>query len=919
VVQADGKIVVDGYTQDAQQGGGYKSELVRYNADGSMDLNFGVNGIDSAGPGFATGSGVAIQADGKIVTAGAVFGSPNHFALARYNSDGSFDTSFGTGGKVVTDFGSTVPFGLLIEPDGRIVLTGGANGSLDFGVARFNVDGSFDTSFGTGGKVTTNFGGTAAAGYGVAGTPDGKIVVAGIKEFVGSGFDYDFAVARYNSDGSLDTSFGAGGKVTTDFASTDDIPYTVTVQADGKVVVAGITDSSAASNFGLVRYNLDGSLDASFGSGGKVVTDFGANFEAGNSVTMQADGKMVVAGFSFSGSPSNADFALARYNSNGSLDTSFGTGGKVKTSFGSNNDLANSVVIQPDGKILVGGSTSGGPGTGADYALVRYNSDGSLDTSFGNDTPLATGTPGNDGFTALSGKERIDAGAGHDTVTFNFSLTAAAFSFAGGEIIVDTASSHTILSGVEEFHFLDGTVNNDDGDPLVNDLFYYARNRDVWNAHIDADLHYRTSGYREGRSPNETFTPAEYLASNPDLIQAFGLNLAAAGQHYITNGFNEHRATQSFDAAGYLASNPDLIQAFGFNLAAAEQHYVTNGFNEHRATHSFDALEYLVSNPDLIQAFGTNTLAAEQHYITNGFNEHRATHSFNALEYLASNPDLIQAFGTNTLAAEQHYLTNGFNEHRATQSFDAAEYLASNPDLIQAFGFDLTAAEAHYITNGFNEHRATHSFDAVEYLASNPDLIQAFGANTLAAEQHYIQSGFNEGRATLSFNAAQYLANYADLGAAFGNNLAAAEQHYITNGFNEGRTDHAPVINGDGGDNTLVAKNGAIVTGGAGADNFVFNSSLLTPATITDFAAGTDHLQISAAGFGHGLVAGNPVTLVTAATASAATNAGTDGYFIFDNAHTVWWDPTGGSGSDAIALAKLTGVAALHMSDFLVA
>ena len=386
VVQADGKIVATGYAQDAQGQGGYNSELVRYNADGSIDTTFGLGGIVSSGPSFATGSGVAVQADGKIVTAGAVFGSPNHFALARYNSDGSFDTSFGSGGKVVTDFGSTVPFGLLIQPNGKIVLAGGANGSLDFGVARFNTDGSFDTSFDTDGKVTTNFGGTYTAGYGVARTPDRKIVVAGIKEFVGAGFDYDFAVARYNDDGSLDTSFGAGGKVTTDFASTDDIPYSVTVQTDGKIVVAGMTDPGAAANFGLVRYNVDGSLDASFGIGGKVVTDFGANLEAGNGVAMQTDGKIVVAGFSISGS--HSDFVMARYSGDGSLDASFGNGGKVTANFGLNNDQAISVVIQPDGKILVAGSTSAGAGTGADYAVARFNGDGSLDTSFGTRVPL---------------------------------------------------------------------------------------------------------------------------------------------------------------------------------------------------------------------------------------------------------------------------------------------------------------------------------------------------------------------------------------------------------------------------------------------------------------------------------------------------------------------------------------------------
>jgi serralysin len=290
------------------------------------------------------------------------------------------------------------------------------------------------------------------------------------------------------------------------------------------------------------------------------------------------------------------------------------------------------------------------------------------------------------------------------------------------------------------------------------------------------------------------------------------------------------------------------------------------------------------------------------------------------LEYLASNPDLILAFGLNLAAAEQHYATTGFYEHRFTHSFDALEYLASNWDLIQTFGLNLVAAEQHYVNNGFNEHRATTSFDAVEYLASNPDLIRAFGLNTTAAEQHYVTNGFNEHRGTTSFNATQYLANYADLTAAFGpNNLVAAEQHYITAGLGEGRTDQAPVINGDGGNNTLLARNGAIMTGGAGADNFAFNLSPQTPVTITDFAVGSDHLQFSASGFGHGLTAGGTAALVTAATASAATHAGTDGYFIFDNAHTVWWDPTGGGGADAIALAKLTGIASLHASDFLLA
>jgi hypothetical protein len=471
-----------------------------------------------------------------------------------------------------------------------------------------------------------------------------------------------------------------------------------------------------------------------------------------------------------------------------------------------------------------------------------------------------------------------------------------------------------------ERHYVTNGFNEHRATTSFDAFEYLASNPDLIQAFglnaVAAEQHYVASGFNEHRATT-SFDVLGYLASYPDLIQAFGLNPVVAEQHYIVSGFTEHRVTASFDALEYLASNGDLIQAFGLNPVAAKQHYIVSGFNEHRMTTSFDALEYLASNPDLIQAFGPNPLAAKQHYIVSGFNEHRLTASFDVLGYLASNPDLIQAFGLNPLAAEQHYIVSGFNEHRVTTSFDALEYLASNSDLIQAFGLNPVAAERHYITNGFNEHRATHSFDAVEYLASNKDLIAAFGLNTVAAEQHYIVNGFNEHRQTTSFNAAQYVANYPDLVAAFGNNLVAAEQHFITNGYSEGRTDQKPVINGDGGNNTLVAKNGAIMTGGAGADTFVFNSSLLTPATVNDFVVGTDHLQISASGFGHGLTAGGTAPLVTAATAASATHVGSDGYFIFDNTSTVWWDPTGGSGADAVALAKIAGIGALHASDFL--
>ncbi len=417
VVQVDGKIVVTGYAS----GPNINSELVRYNADGSLDTSFGSGGIISSGPDSATGSGVALQTDGKIVVAGGAFGNSNDFAVARYNSDGSADASFGTGGKVVTHFGTSGSYGVAIQPDGKIVLTGYAGG--DVAVARYNTDGSRDQSFGTGGGVTTDFGGSFEdAGYSLLSQPDGKIVIAGITR----AGDYNFALARYNNDGTLDATFGAGGKVTTDFASADNIAYSVTLQPDGKILASGVAGNDPNSDLALVRYNADGSLDATFGTGGRVKTDLGGSFlEAAEGVKVQPDGKIVVAGFTLFGSPLGANFVVVRYNSDGSLDSSFGSGGKVRTSFGSNHEEANSLFIQPDGKIVVVGVSGSGPSPGPDFALARYNSDGSLDTSFGAGAVLG----GTAAFTEGGSPTVLNGGAAvHDAEL------AAAGSYAGASL-----------------------------------------------------------------------------------------------------------------------------------------------------------------------------------------------------------------------------------------------------------------------------------------------------------------------------------------------------------------------------------------------------------------------------------------------------------------------------------------------------
>jgi uncharacterized delta-60 repeat protein len=347
-------------------------------APGDLDPSFGSGGLvttDFDGRGDFS-LAVALQPDGKIVSAGnssatGVFSVA--FALARHNPDGTLDTTFGSDGKVLTSFGGSLSAAadVAIQPDGRIVAVGIANG--DFGVARYNSDGSLDSGFGSGGLVTTDFGGFDQAN-GVALQSDGKIVVVGILQAA-------IGLARYNPDGSLDPTFGSGGKVITDATALPDDGFDVAVTSAGKIVVGGGA-TFGASDFLVVRYNADGSPDSSFGSGGIVTTDFGGA-DTAFGIALTSDGKITAAGVMRAAAPgSPGDFALARYNADGSLDSSFGTGGMMLTDFSSSDDTGNGLVIQPGGSITVAGIT-GTSTTGTSFAVARYTAAGALDTSFG--------------------------------------------------------------------------------------------------------------------------------------------------------------------------------------------------------------------------------------------------------------------------------------------------------------------------------------------------------------------------------------------------------------------------------------------------------------------------------------------------------------------------------------------------------
>lgn len=397
-------------------------------SDGNVITDFGSASASSND----VGRSVALQADGKIVVAGV---SGNSFALVRYNTDGTLDGSFGTGGKMTTAFSqyySDQIYSVALQADGKIVVAG--QGGYMFAVARYNADGSLDTAFDADGKVTTS---AFTSAQSVAIQADGKIVVAGSGS--GSGFGNDIAVARYNADGSLDTGFDADGKALADLGFSDN-GNSVTLQKDGKIVVAGMS----GDNFALVRFNANGSLDTGFDTDGKLTTDFGS-YDQATSVALQADGKIVVAG------TSSGAFALARYNTDGSLDTGFDTDGKLTTLVG-RASYAQSVVVQADGKILVAGYGSADFGDN-DFVMARFNADGSLDTTFDGDGKLIANIGGND-------------------LAYSMVLQADGKILVAGSSSGDFALARFNADGSADTSFSPAT-NTLDGSPVFTEPYYY--------------------------------------------------------------------------------------------------------------------------------------------------------------------------------------------------------------------------------------------------------------------------------------------------------------------------------------------------------------------------------------------------------------------------------------------------------------
>lgn len=308
--------------------------------------------------------------------------------MARYNSNGTLDNSFSGDGMLIVDFGfgGAEAFDIAIQTDGKIVVAGiasnGANN--DFALLRINKDGSLDNSFSTDGKVLTDISGSDDGAYSVSIQANGKILLGGYRN---TGNDkspiYDFALVRYNADGSLDNSFSGDGILASDFNASSDQAHDILVQPDGKIVAIGTSETinqsvpSLSVEIALMRFNADGSPDLSFDGDGKLITDI-----ADGSYDYAYTALLQPDGKIIVGGSSSGNFALIRYNGNGSLDNSFSGDGKLIFNSGGGGSVF-SIVRQPDGKIIAGGCVTRGFNT--DMVLLRFNDDGSTDLSFSED------------------------------------------------------------------------------------------------------------------------------------------------------------------------------------------------------------------------------------------------------------------------------------------------------------------------------------------------------------------------------------------------------------------------------------------------------------------------------------------------------------------------------------------------------
>ncbi len=473
-IQPDGKILIVGATFTPADG---NVAAVRLNPDGSIDSNYGASGVvnlDLSGVSMLDrASDVVIQPDGKAVISGEVQqpATGRDFLAARLNTDGSLDFTFGTGGMTAIDFATKYDAAEALTLDGPdIILVGGATpgADSDFGVARLDSSGSLVIPFGAGGKLAFDisagssdraaavaligtdiivagddgadfavarftFGGAVIPAFGIggrqtvdfAGSSDrlSEVLIDGtdivITGTMNTGLDTNFAAARLSTGGTLIPGFGIGGKQVIDLTGTGAIDMASGAALSGTdIVISGGAGRTGPGDIGLVRIDSAGNLVPAFDGDGKVLTDVrGESLDAGNAMAVQPDGKVVIVGTARNNF--DTDFAIARYNPDGTLDGTFGAGGlRLIDISGGSTDQALGLAVQPDGKIVVAGDD------GKDFVVVRLNPDGSNDVTFGGGTVTIdfAGKADRANDVALQGSDIIVVGQANNGVDDDFAF-----------------------------------------------------------------------------------------------------------------------------------------------------------------------------------------------------------------------------------------------------------------------------------------------------------------------------------------------------------------------------------------------------------------------------------------------------------------------------------------------------------------
>ncbi|WP_138476390.1 T9SS type A sorting domain-containing protein [Dyadobacter bucti] len=457
LIQNDGKIVAVGYST-SQQGQSYMT-IIRYMANGSLDGSFGVNGISKIQIyeiAFDQAFCGVIQPDGKIVIAGCAHNGYDYdFAMVRLTKYGARDLTFGSGGIVTTDFNASDEKAnqIVILPNGKLILAGytiDTSGFPDHNLAfaRYESNGNIDTSFGANGSVSINLGdlGFWQSVRGMALQPDGRILATGFTEI----YDFEedvyknvFFVSRLNEDGGLDSSFGANGTTIADVGA-ESTAHAITIQSNGRILISGKTKAvfGGYEDFALVRFNSDGSFDNTFGSKGIVLVSFDTTSDIAMSLVVQPDNKILALGYTAVQAGTTLDFALVRFNSDGQHDVTFGNNGRVITDIAGNWDFGTAVALQKDGKIVVGGYSRNG--SDYNFALVRYNNDAALPVEL-----ISFDVK------SFENHVRLDWQTGSEINSYGFEIQRSSDGKRWEQIESVKAAEYTINS--VEYHFLDLT------------------------------------------------------------------------------------------------------------------------------------------------------------------------------------------------------------------------------------------------------------------------------------------------------------------------------------------------------------------------------------------------------------------------------------------------------------------------------